>query len=184
MNPIVIKSGAYTPIDFELTTENKLITFTITDPTVDPAVGDRYRDAAGIVYTISYHSTVTLRATSNSNENPALSSGTLTRISGSGDTSITYSAYTSTNYMDLNGVTLTLHVREKETDTADTATFTWDTHIIDEKGLTQYIVSETESDPDELPVNNYVAQLQIEGSNTATSLSDFTAFFVERGFKT
>lgn len=130
-------------IDITAVSRNKSVYFTVTLPSVAPTAGALYRDSDGVLYTVSQYSSLVLYTTSNSDTNPRNSSGTLTKISGTGDATITYSAYESNNIIDLTGSTIYLYVKKKVTDTNAQAVYNTSisSHVYATKGLSRWSIS-------------------------------------------
>lgn len=83
-------------------------TFTVTDPTVDPTSGAIYTVNNG-TFTVLYNTTTTLVCNGSS---PPSASGTLTKVSGTGDATIAYSAFTtSTGVVSGTGATIDTNTR-------------------------------------------------------------------------
>jgi hypothetical protein len=101
------------PIPMVFESENKQVAFVTSGMVTLPAVGDRYKNN-GTIYTISSISGSTIYTSSNSNEDPTTSSGTLTRITGAGDSSITFTSFTSSNLVDLTGAIVNMIIKKNK----------------------------------------------------------------------
>jgi len=169
--------------------------FTCSGIVTPPAVGDIYIKTinatidgevvttAQFVVTSVVGSVITFQSllTSNTDDNGLTiisATGTITRSTGSGDTTLTYTSFTTTNYVDTTGKTIKLRILKQVVDSpapADIIVTKNATMTAKGVGFFQFSVSETST----YPVGKWYGVIEIYTSATEIiEQADFEVFSV------